>query len=63
MRSVTAAVCGLVVIALQDPTPDWVARQIENRDTGRDSRAEMRMRLYDRHGRMRERSMTLLALT
>jgi hypothetical protein len=42
-------------------TPDWVARQIEARDTGRDSRAEMRMRLYDRHGRVRERSMTLLA--
>jgi hypothetical protein len=43
-------------------TPEWVARQIENRDTGRDSRAEMRMRLYDRHGRVRERTMTLLAL-
>lgn len=71
MRSVTAAGCGLVftmtiamanaAIAQQDPTPDWVAQQIENRDTGRDSRAEMRMRLYDRHGRVRERSMTLLA--
>ena len=49
-------------VALQEPAPDWVARQIENRDTGRDSRAEMRMRLYDRHGRVRERTMTLLAL-
>jgi len=69
MRSLTAAVCGLVVtvamaeaIAPQNLTPDWVARQIESRDTGRDSRAEMRMRLYDRHGRVRERTMALLAL-
>jgi hypothetical protein len=43
-------------------TPESVARQIENRDTGRDSRAEMRMRLYDRQGRVRERTMTLLTL-
>jgi len=62
---VTAAVCGLMVamaeaLALQVPTPDWVAQQAENRDTGRDSRAEMRMRLYDRQGRVRERTMTLL---
>jgi hypothetical protein len=50
------------VIARQDQgTPDWVARQIERRDTGKDSRAEMRMRLFDRQGRMRERVMTLLA--
>ena len=43
-------------------SPDGVARQIESRDTGRDSRAEVRMRLFDRHGRVRERAMTLLAL-
>jgi hypothetical protein len=42
-------------------TPDWVARQIEQRDTGKDSRGEMRMRLFDRQGRVRERAMTLLA--
>jgi hypothetical protein len=66
---VTAAVCGIVFFAMAAAiaqptpnTPDWVARQIENRDTGRDSRAEMRMRLYDRHSRVRERSMTLLTL-
>ena len=41
---------------------DWVARQIQDRDTGRDSRAELRMRLYDRQGRVRERAMTLLSL-
>ncbi|MGH9348232.1 MAG: outer membrane lipoprotein-sorting protein, partial [Vicinamibacterales bacterium] len=43
-------------------TPDGVARRIDERDTGRDSRAEMRMRLYDRQGRVRERTMTLLTL-
>lgn len=43
-------------------TADWVARQIQDRDTGRDSRAEMRMRLFDRQERMRERALTILAL-
>ena len=41
---------------------DWVARQIQDRETGRDSRAELRMRLVDRQGRVRERAMTLLSL-
>ena len=73
MRSVVAAVAALIlsafattaVVALRNqaeaPTPDWVARQIEQRDTGKDSRGEMRMRLFDRQGRVRERVMTLLA--
>ena len=61
MRSLIAAVAALT-FGIQQPTPDWVARQIEQRDTGRDSRAEMRMRLIDRHGRVRERAMTLMAL-
>ena len=42
-------------------TPEWVARQVEDRDTGRDSRAELRMRLYDRQGRVRERVLSLLS--
>ncbi len=68
MRSLTAAVCGLVSYGLLATaqavadTPEWVARQIEERETGRDSRAEMRMRLYDRHGRVRERTLSLLTL-
>jgi hypothetical protein len=33
---------------------------VQDRDTGRDSRAELRMRLFDRQGRARERTMTLL---
>jgi hypothetical protein len=43
-------------------SPEWVARQVQDRDTGRDSRAELRMRLFDRQGRTRERTMTLLTL-
>lgn len=38
---------------------DWVARQIDARDKGRDGRLEMRMRLVDRHGRARERVLTV----
>jgi hypothetical protein len=41
-------------------TAEQVARQSADRETGRDSRAEMRMRLFDRQGRVRERVMTLL---
>jgi hypothetical protein len=43
-------------------TPDEVAQAIQDRDTGRDSRAEMRMRLFDRQGRARERVLSLLAM-
>jgi hypothetical protein len=43
-------------------TADEIARRIRDRDTGRDSRAELRMRLYDRQGRVRERALTLSAL-
>jgi hypothetical protein len=52
-------------LSAQAPPPDsptWVAAQIERRDTGRDSRLEMSMRLYDRQGRRRERSLVLTAL-
>jgi Outer membrane lipoprotein-sorting protein len=43
-------------------TPDWVARQIDQRDTGRDGRLEMTMRLFDRQGRVRERSLIVTSL-
>jgi hypothetical protein len=46
----------------QTATAENVARQVQDRDTGRDSRAEMRMRLFDRQGRARERTMTLMTL-
>ncbi len=40
----------------------WLARQVQDRDTGRDSRTAMRMRLYDRQGRVRERALTVLGM-
>jgi hypothetical protein len=43
-------------------TPDEVARRVQDRDTGRDSRAEMRMTLYDRQGRARQRALTISSL-
>jgi hypothetical protein len=55
---------GLFAPQLPTGAPDtqgsWVAEQVDNRDTGRDSRTSVRMRLFDRQGRVRERSMTLL---
>jgi hypothetical protein len=42
-------------------TGEWVARQVQDRDTGRDSRAAVQLTLYDRHGRARERGLTLLS--
>ena len=56
----------LAVIAAQDSAKDgsaeWVARQVRERNSGRDSRAELRMRLIDRQGRVRERVLTMLRL-
>jgi len=43
-------------------TPEAVARAVEARDVGRDSRGEMRMRLYDRQGRVRERVLSIASL-
>lgn len=40
----------------------WVARQVDDRDTGRDARIAMRMRLVDRRGRVRERALTVFSL-
>jgi len=39
-----------------------VARQVQDRNTGRDSRASMRMTLVDRQNRARERVLTLVSL-
>ena len=48
--------------AIQALTADEIARRIQDRDTGRDSRSAMKMKLYDRHGRARERAMTLVSM-
>ena len=50
----------------QGATPEargtWLARQVDDRDTGRDARIAMRMKLYDRQQRVRERALTLLSM-
>lgn len=57
------AAVGPVTSAVQPPAPgsaDWIARQVQDRDTGRDSRLDIRMRLVDRQGRARERQLRLI---
>lgn len=39
----------------------WVARQVDQRDTGRDARLTFTMRLFDRQDRVRERTLTVLS--
>jgi hypothetical protein len=63
----TTVLCAATLLAKQKTTagqesPHWVAEQIELRDTGRDSRLDMTMRLYDRQGRVRERSLVMTGL-
>lgn len=43
-------------------TADWIARQADERDTGKDSRLDMTMILYDRQGRTRERRLVVTTL-
>lgn len=43
-------------------TADWIARQVDQRDTGKDSRLAMTMTLFDRQGRTRERRLTVTTL-
>jgi hypothetical protein len=64
MRSVILALLVVIGQAAADVTvtPEWVAHQIEKRDTGRDSRLEMTMKLFDRQGRARERSLVITSL-
>lgn len=67
------AACGLVVTAAPwtqpstagpaEGTADWVAARIDTRDTGRDSRLAMTMRLVDRQGRARERTLVITSLS
>ena len=62
LLALTVVTVGLTSLGAQQGTPEWVARQVQDRDTGRDSRAEMRMRLFDRRGRVRERNLTIANL-
>jgi hypothetical protein len=52
----------LVVSHQEAETADWVARQVQDRDTGRDGRFQLKMRLFDRQQRLRERELSILTL-
>jgi hypothetical protein len=52
----------LTPLTAQQISAEWVAEQVRERNQGRDSRAELRMRLFDRQGRVRERALTMLTL-
>ena len=41
---------------------EWVARRAQDRETGADGRSLLRMRLFDRQNRVRERALTILSL-
>jgi Outer membrane lipoprotein-sorting protein len=43
----------------QTETAEWVARQVDNRDIGKDGRFELKMRLFDRQQRVRERELSI----
>lgn len=56
------AVTGQQPAAPGAETADWIARAIDRRDTGKDSRLAMTMTLFDRQGRPRERRLTVTTL-
>lgn len=64
LTALTAAVSVTRFAASQPPpeSAEWVARQVDARDTGRDSELTMTMRLTDRQGRTRERSLVITSL-
>ena len=60
--SLTLVLALLAAAPLPSLTADQIARQVQDRDTGRDSRADLRMKLFDRRDRLRERALTLVTL-
>ena len=55
----------LLLVSIQSQpglTAEAIARRVQDRDTGRDSRSTMRMKLFDRHGRARERALSMVSL-
>ncbi len=73
MRRLVRAPVGAVLLSLyaldafvsagaQQSRAYEIARRVQDRDTGRDSRVSMRMTLVDRRGRERQRALTLAGL-
>src|SRR6188472_2721676 len=68
MRPTVLALClALSVLAAPSASPaaltaEQIARNVQARDTGKDSKAELRMKLFDRRDRPRDRALTLMTL-
>src|SRR5215210_708527 len=62
LRFILAVVLLAPIPSQPSLTAEAIARRVQDRDTGRDSRSTMRMKLFDRHGRARERALSMLAL-
>jgi len=68
MRLLLTSACLALLAALPSGavrpaiTAEQIARAVQDRDTGRDSTAGLRMKLFDRRGRVRDRAMTVLTL-
>jgi hypothetical protein len=56
------ALCIMTSSEAQRLTAAQVARAVHDRETGKDSRSEFRMKLFDRRGRVRERALTVLMM-
>lgn len=61
-QSAAGSLRGDATSAQQRLTADEIARLVQDRDTGRDSRSTLRMKLFDPHGRARERALTMMAM-
>jgi Outer membrane lipoprotein-sorting protein len=57
-----SAPAGFTAAAQPPQTAEWVARQVDTRDIGRDGRFQLKMRLFDRQQRVRERELTIFSL-
>ena len=62
VASLGALAVGIGAQPPASPTAEQVARLVQDRETGRDSRSSMRMKLHDRHGRIRERALEIITL-
>ncbi len=50
------------LVASQPEPAEWVARQVDQRDVGKDGSFELKMRLFDRQQRVRDRELTIRTL-
>ncbi len=62
LAALFASLAAAPLPAQQKLTAEAIARRVQDRDTGRDSRMTMRMKLFDRQNRSRERALTMESL-